>query len=71
MNLDREVVDMIATGVAVNAVAVLVVAVMSYVLAHLILSGLAALDAWMDPLRKPDGGHLGDAASPGSGQRGG
>lgn len=46
---------MIATGAAVNAVAVLVLAVMSYVLAHLILSGVAAFDAWMDPSRKRGG----------------
>jgi len=46
---------MIAKGVAVNAVAVLVLAVMSYVLAALILRGLAAFDAWMDPSRKLSG----------------
>ena len=43
MNIDSEVVDMIAKVVAVNAVAVLVLAVMSYVLSAVMLNGLASL----------------------------
>jgi uncharacterized membrane protein len=54
MKIDSEVVDMIAKVVAVNAAAVLLLAVMSYVLAALMLNGLASLESWLDPSLKPE-----------------
>ena len=53
MNIDSEVVDMIAKVVAVNAAATLLLAVMSYVLAALMLNGLASLERSLDPSLKP------------------
>ena len=58
MNLDPEVVDMIAKVVAVNAAATLLLAVMSYVLSALMLNGLASLEQWLDPSLKPGSGHF-------------
>ena len=51
------VVDMIAKFVAVNAVATLVLAVMSYALSALILNGLEALDRWLDPSSRMRNAH--------------
>jgi len=49
MTIDHDVVDMVAKFVAVNAVATLVLAVMSYALSALLLDGLEAVDRWLDP----------------------
>jgi hypothetical protein len=51
MDIDPNIVDMVAKLVAVNAVAVLVLAVMSYALSALMLDGLEALDRRLDPSR--------------------
>lgn len=48
MNVDPNVVDMIGKILAVNAVAVLLLAVLSYTLSGLMLNGLAKLDRWLD-----------------------
>jgi len=53
MKVEPEIVDMIAKVAAVNAVAVLLLAVMSYVLSALMLNGLATLEKWLDPSLKP------------------
>jgi hypothetical protein len=58
MNVDSEVVDMMAKIVAVNAAAVLLLAVMSYVLSALMLNGLTSLEKWLDPSLKPGSGSL-------------
>lgn len=56
---------MIAKVVAVNAVAVLLLAVMSYALSALLLRGVASFDAWLDPSRKLGGGPLDPAEEAG------
>jgi hypothetical protein len=48
MTIDPDVVDMIGKFVAVNAVATLLLAVLSYTLSAVLLSGLARLDRWLD-----------------------
>lgn len=58
MNLsDPDVIDMIAKFVAVNVVATLVLAVLSYVLATVMLDRLEFLDRWLDPSRMTGNGH--------------
>jgi len=52
MNADPEVVDMIVKFLAVNAVALSLLAVLSYVVSALMLEGLARLDRWLDPSRR-------------------
>jgi len=49
---------MIAKVVAVNAVATLLLAVMSYALSALMLNGLASLDRRLNSSLKPGGDHL-------------
>ena len=49
---------MIAKIMAVNAVAILLLAAMSYAVSALMLEGLAALDKWLDPSRKRGSGPL-------------
>ena len=51
MNIDPNVVDMAAKFVAVNAVATLVLAVLSYAFSAVMLDGLDALDRWLSPSR--------------------
>lgn len=49
MNIDPDIIDMVGKFVAVNAVATLVMAVMSYGLAAMSLNLLESLDRWLDP----------------------
>ena len=49
MNINPEVVDMIGKILAVNAVATLLLARLSYAWSALSLNALAALDRWLDP----------------------
>lgn len=51
MNMDPEVLDMIAKVVGVNVVATLLLAVLSVVFSAVMLNGLAWLDRWLDPSR--------------------
>jgi hypothetical protein len=58
MNLsDPEVINMIAKIVAVNVVATLVLAVLSYALGAFLLDRLTDLDRWLDPSRIRGNGH--------------
>lgn len=54
---DPDVLDMIAKFVGVNVVTTLVLAVLSYVLATVMLDRLAAFDRWLDPSRMTRNGH--------------
>jgi hypothetical protein len=51
MNMDPEVLDMIAKVLGVNIVATLLLAVLSVAYSALMLNGLASLDRWLDPSR--------------------
>lgn len=53
MHLDSELLDMIAKVVAVNAVAALLLWVLSYATSALMLEGLASLEKWLDSTLKP------------------
>ena len=50
--MNPEVLNLIATFAAVNAVLVVLLAVMSYATSALMLELLSWLDRWMDPSRK-------------------
>lgn len=52
MNLDPDLLKAAGDILAVNAVATLVLAVMSYLLSRWSLDGLEWLDRWLDPSRK-------------------
>jgi hypothetical protein len=52
MNLDPDLLKAAGDILAVNAVATLVLAVMSYLLSKWALDGLEWLDRWLDPSRK-------------------
>lgn len=58
MNIDPEIVDMIAKVAVMNAAATLLMVVMAYAGSALALNGLAALDKWLDPSLKPGRSHL-------------
>ncbi len=49
MNMNPEVIDMIAKFVAVNVVATLLLALMSFTLSAFMLNRLAAFDRWLGP----------------------
>ncbi len=51
MNIESDVIDLAAKFAAVNAVAALLLAVMSFVLSAFMLNRLAAFDRWLDPSR--------------------
>ena len=57
MNIDPDVVDMIAKIVGVNAVAALLLAVLSYAGSALLLRGLEAVDRRLDPSYRKWSGH--------------
>lgn len=57
--MNPEIVDMIAQLAAVNAVLMIVLAVLSYATSAFMLELLTWIDRWMDPSRK----HRDDAAA--------
>ncbi len=64
MSIDPEVFDMIGQILVVNAVATLLLVVMSYAISALMLDGLAVVDKWLDPSRKLAPGGRGSTKAP-------
>ncbi|HWA28137.1 MAG TPA: hypothetical protein VG734_20975 [Lacunisphaera sp.] len=52
--MDPDVLRMIATIAGVNLAAILLLAVLSYGMSHLLLNALTIVDRWLDPSSKPD-----------------
>jgi len=61
MPIDPNVVDLIAKFAAVNAVVILLLAVLSYACSKLMLEGLAALEQRLDSTLRPASGHEDEA----------
>lgn len=58
MPIDPNILDLIAKVVAVNIVATLVLALLSYACSKLMLEGLASLEQRLDSTLRPASGHV-------------